>query len=304
MQSLLRWGIENSDPEQLREAQTAPRQPLDPAIIDHILGKPDAVRMKESLEVAVDDTKTEDERVAALDELEMLIESIDNANDMTVLNMWTPLLSLLNSESDHLVVNTLWVLGTAIQNNPKAQADFLARDPLPLLVTALSNNRSVDVQAKALYCISGALKFSEPAVERLTELNGWSALKAALQHTNMQIRRKAAFILNSLLLPAAPSTDTKSQYVLRLTSTASTARAAILEHDLLPVLLNGVSDSEEPDEDLAEKTVRVLLMFAQAGGMFKGEVRDRLNTVVRKRAGADVWGLTAEEWDELRRYVL
>ena len=48
MQSLLRWGIENSTKEDLEEAIKAPRQPLDPAIIDHILGKPVAVLMKVS----------------------------------------------------------------------------------------------------------------------------------------------------------------------------------------------------------------------------------------------------------------
>jgi len=94
MQSLLRWGIENSTKEDLEEAIKAPRQPLDPAIIDHILGKPDAVVMKvspygpdsahtrwlmsqqESLEIAVDESRPEDERVAALDNLEMVCRSL------------------------------------------------------------------------------------------------------------------------------------------------------------------------------------------------------------------------------------
>lgn len=44
MQSLLRWGVENSDAGE-RQA-SAPRQDLDPAILDIILGKPDAVQMK------------------------------------------------------------------------------------------------------------------------------------------------------------------------------------------------------------------------------------------------------------------
>jgi hypothetical protein len=45
MDSLLRWGIENSarDPESV---PTLPREPIDPAIIDAILGKSDAEQMK------------------------------------------------------------------------------------------------------------------------------------------------------------------------------------------------------------------------------------------------------------------
>lgn len=73
MQSLLRWGIENSNPEELGAAQAAPQQKdIDPGIIDMILGKPDAVLMKEDMEVAVNPTSSEDDRIAALDHLEMV----------------------------------------------------------------------------------------------------------------------------------------------------------------------------------------------------------------------------------------
>jgi hsp70-interacting protein len=82
MESLLRWSIQNSAPEDATGTappQPPPRKNLDPAIIDHILGKPDAVVMREAMAVALDKSKDEDDRVAALDEFEMLIENIDNA---------------------------------------------------------------------------------------------------------------------------------------------------------------------------------------------------------------------------------
>jgi hypothetical protein len=69
MESLLRWSIENSSPS---AGPPQPRKDLDPGIIDHILGKPDAVLMKEALTVAVDEGKSEDDRVEALDNLEMV----------------------------------------------------------------------------------------------------------------------------------------------------------------------------------------------------------------------------------------
>lgn len=74
MDSLLRWSIENSSPS---TGPVQPREDLDPAIIDHILGKPDAVLMKEALSVAVDEKKSEDERVEALDNLEMVSSAIE-----------------------------------------------------------------------------------------------------------------------------------------------------------------------------------------------------------------------------------
>ncbi|KAL9714949.1 hsp70 nucleotide exchange factor fes1 [Leucoagaricus gongylophorus] len=120
MQSLLRWSIENSGPRQDSGAQP---QKLDPGIIDTILGKSDAEQMKEDVDVGSDRSKSEDERVAALDHLEMLVEQIDNANDLEKLGLWPALISLLDSpeSSTEIKVLVLWVIGTAIQNNPQAQ---------------------------------------------------------------------------------------------------------------------------------------------------------------------------------------
>lgn len=73
MQSLLRWSIENSTPSSSEGQQPPqPRNDLDPAIIDLILGKPDAELMKEALAIAVDETKPEDDRLQALDDFEMV----------------------------------------------------------------------------------------------------------------------------------------------------------------------------------------------------------------------------------------
>ena len=82
MQSLLRWSIENSTPlDSSSSNSSAPtdRAPpvvehknLDPAIIDMILGKPDAELMKEDMSIAVDANRSEDDRINALDHLEMV----------------------------------------------------------------------------------------------------------------------------------------------------------------------------------------------------------------------------------------
>ena len=72
MESLLRWGIEHSSGGNGQQQPTQPRKDLDPAIIDHILGKPDAVLMKEALDVALDENRDEDERIQALDDFEMV----------------------------------------------------------------------------------------------------------------------------------------------------------------------------------------------------------------------------------------
>ena len=74
MQSLLRWSIENSTPLDTSATDHLPvdRKNLDPAIIDMILGKPDAELMKEDMSLAVDASRSEDDRINALDHLEMV----------------------------------------------------------------------------------------------------------------------------------------------------------------------------------------------------------------------------------------
>jgi hypothetical protein len=81
MQSLLRWSIENSSPQDdgtQSNATPATRTDLDPGIIDAILGRPDAELMKEDVALALDSSRSEDDRVDALDHLEMVRVSVDS----------------------------------------------------------------------------------------------------------------------------------------------------------------------------------------------------------------------------------
>lgn len=85
MNTLLRWGIENSTHGE-QASQQLPGQPgwsndqqtqlepkkFDTGIIDAILGRPDSEVMKESLEVAKDEGRDEDDRLTALDNFEMV----------------------------------------------------------------------------------------------------------------------------------------------------------------------------------------------------------------------------------------
>jgi len=71
MESLLRWSIQNSSSGG-DAPPPAPRQDLDPGVIDMILGRSDAEQMKEDMAVATDYQRSEDERVDALDHLEMV----------------------------------------------------------------------------------------------------------------------------------------------------------------------------------------------------------------------------------------
>lgn len=126
-------------------AAPVPEKKLDTAILDHIMGKTEAVMMREKLAIAIDEEQDLNERIMAMDDFEMvshgsifggrcqgypiltvypivqLIESIDNAKDMQNMGMWPKVLNLLTDKQDPIIKLACWICGTAIQNNPKAQ---------------------------------------------------------------------------------------------------------------------------------------------------------------------------------------
>ncbi|KAF9526437.1 nucleotide exchange factors-like protein [Crepidotus variabilis] len=230
MQSILRWSIENSAQDGApRQGPPAERKDLDSGVIDMILGKPDAVQMKEDMDIAVDLNKAEDERIEALDHLEMLIEHIDNANDLQKLGLWEPLHGLLTEESSTAGIKSqaLWVIGTAVQNNPTAQDAYFSLDPLSLLLSFLAPYpaSSQASRSKAIYALSALLKHNAPAVQLLSTLGlqGWPRLRDALKDPAIPVRRKIVFLLSSLLIPTSSATASSQRSPAPLLVGASTA---------------------------------------------------------------------------------
>lgn len=222
---LLKWSIAQSTPgggsgdaeadaanhpgiQQIAGDIASGRRPdlADPALYDALMGKSEAQMMREELSVALDINRPESDRIQALDNFEMLIEQIDNANNITSMKMWEPLLGLLTgSQESHatspsIQVATLWIVGTAVQNNDKAQMTVLQFGFLKPIIDLLVHGSDGQVRSKALYALSGILKHNAKAVLSFIELNGWNALCGALLDPDVSLRRKSAFLVNSLLL--------------------------------------------------------------------------------------------------------
>jgi len=232
MDQLLRWSIENSGPGDSSQTQApVERKEFDPAILDHILGRPDSELMKEAIARASEEERNEDERVAALDELEMLVEHIDNANDLEKLKLWGPLQKLLisSSSSEDIKIQTLWVMGTAMQNNPAAQSAYLSLDPLSTVISFLSpSTRSPQLRSKAVYALSSLLKHNAAAVDQLDPIGGWDLLCGTLKDSDIAVRRKTAFLLNTLLIPTIAEVEARQ---LREATSALTTGATLHTSD-------------------------------------------------------------------------
>lgn len=77
-----------------------------------------------------------------------------------------------------------------------------------------------------MYALSSLLKHNAAAVKQLDAAGGWDVLKAALADSDITVRRKAAFLLNALLVPesaVASTSNISSASVPAATSTTSAA---------------------------------------------------------------------------------
>lgn len=129
MNHLLKWSIENSekaaadptsttDPKAVRPSG----HPLNAEAVNSLFGGPsDAELMVESMAAITYPENSLENKLVAFDNFEQLIETIDNANNMGVLKLWAPLVELLGNEEASLRRYAAWCLGTAVQNNAKAQ---------------------------------------------------------------------------------------------------------------------------------------------------------------------------------------
>jgi hsp70-interacting protein len=87
-----------------------------------LLGGPsDAELMVNCMDAINSAGTTLDDKLIAFDNLEQLVETIDNANNLKALGLWTPLVQLLKNEEPELRRMAAWCIGTAVQNNPTAQ---------------------------------------------------------------------------------------------------------------------------------------------------------------------------------------
>lgn len=357
MESLLRWSIENSTgpgaqasgstssdyaDRQLvgssgstavtSAAPAPPRQHLDPGIIDHILGKSDGQLMKEALTVAVDRNRSEDERVQALDDFEMLVEQIDNANNIAKLEMWSPLQDLLTASDSSAEISTqvLWIIGTALQNNPKAQLAYMNLSPpaLPTIVGFLNASQNSGQRSKAIYALSGLLKHNKRAVDDLDD-GMWDVIKSAVSDSDIGVRRKVIFMLNALLIPTSILTEEQSaenvgqvvhpnSHESHLSSpssvnTSESTVAALESRGILEVIVDALveplphgpdGENMEEDVELVERVIRFLHTYTVSCDrrLSKPEQAKVLEYLNRPNGGA--LGLTVEELRELRASMM
>jgi hypothetical protein len=192
--NLLAWSIQNKSEE---EKPAKVLEKIDTKWLDIIMGKPEAVRMKEIIE-EIDESNSVPRIILLFDELEMLVESLDNANDLAPMKLWPMLLKQLKSTEPKVRKYTAWVIGTATQNNEKSQNEFGNNNGFQLILECLQNETEIKVLMKIIYCLSSCVRSNHSNFE-LFELNLGFFYLFNLLGNDQDLDRKCIFLLDHLV---------------------------------------------------------------------------------------------------------
>jgi len=173
LNNLLKWGIENSavsrdDPSTRvnTDASRSATSGLSSEALEVLLGGPsDADRMRDAMAVVLSPEVDLENKLTAWDNFEQLIENLDNANNMEQLGMWTPLVKELENSESECRMMACWCVGTAVQNNVKAQERLHAHEAVPTLVQLATEDKAQAVRKKAILALSSAIRNYQPSLD-------------------------------------------------------------------------------------------------------------------------------------------
>lgn len=216
LNNLLKWSIEaqaaakanaeaaadgTADPSSTTQEPAAPKSQLTPEMLNAIMGGPSDAELMQASMVHITSTDPEitlDSKLTAFDNLEQLIESIDNANMLGKLGLWTPLLELLGHGEPQIRLMAAWVIGTAVQNNEPCQERLVALGGVEKLVSmALGEKVEGGMEART---------GDQEAIEGATTTGAEGEAKET-----KEVRRKAVYALSSAVRNYQPAMDVASR---------------------------------------------------------------------------------------------
>ncbi|CAL8993450.1 unnamed protein product [Prunus brigantina] len=209
LEGMLQWAIGHSDPVQLKETardveklsptDLSNRQVEIKQLMDELKTPSDAQLMQVAINDLSNSSLSLEDRHRALEELLILVEPIDNANDLNKLGG----LVVVTRELDHSDADTrkmaAWVLGKASQNNPIVQKQVLELGALSKLMKMVKSDFAEEA-TKALYAVSALIRNNVAGQELFYEEAGHLLLQNIMSESSIDIRlrRKAVFLLGDL----------------------------------------------------------------------------------------------------------
>lgn len=200
MEKLLQWSIASQSGD--KETMDKIGKP-DPEMLSKLFGNgPDEpTLMKQSIEVVENPEATDEAKETALENFEMLVENLDNANNIENLKLWPSVIAQLLGSNLNLSVLAASIIGVATQNNPNSQKAFLEKENgLEILINLVkADSTPRELALKALFALSCFVRNYPEATERFTNLGGWEALHLQGSHEDHKLLLRKLSLTSALL---------------------------------------------------------------------------------------------------------
>ncbi|KAL7241383.1 hypothetical protein ACSBR2_006906 [Camellia fascicularis] len=209
LDGMLQWSIGHSDPAKLKEtAENVQRLSPDKLKKRQMEIKELVERLKmpsdaQLMQIAVDDLNNSslpsEYHHRALQELLILVEQIDNANDLHKLGGLSVIIRELNNPDPEIRTTSAWILGKACQNNPVVQKQVLELGGLAKLMKMVKSS-FLEEARKALYAVSALIRNNLDGQELFYAETGDLMLQDILSNSNIDIRlrRKSVSLVADL----------------------------------------------------------------------------------------------------------
>jgi hsp70-interacting protein len=177
LNSLLKWSIENTDsakaPDTNGDAPKTDRAAEAPNLdaLRALMGGPsEADMMREAMAAIVNPQIDAENKMIAWENLEMMVQNLDNANNLQPLGMWEPLVKQLEETDADTRAMAAWTIGTAAQNNTKTQEKVLEFGAYQQLVKMATGDSDLTARKKAIYALSSGVRNFQPGLDKAIEL--------------------------------------------------------------------------------------------------------------------------------------
>lgn len=306
MEKLLQWSTaqESNDPE-VRAKAPAPDPKLLAQVLGANTGKDDTQLMKEDISVLVcnDPQITIDDKLTALEDFEILIQNLDNANNISPMGIWPEIAKLYTykgEEEDEFKSLAALITGTAVQNNTKCQNDFIkivGQDGFNNLISLL-NDKNFNVKARSLYALSGLIAHNGELYKFFVNSNGWNNLSTLLNENfqnNKQDNKVLLRILNLLksLLYDEVVEENNNEIVLK-----EDRFKTMNEHHIIIKILKFLN--KDSHFDINERIIDILLYSLKNGYQFTSE---ELNLLKLALSNIELGSFNETGIDQLKKLI-
>ncbi|ODQ81959.1 hypothetical protein BABINDRAFT_165467 [Babjeviella inositovora NRRL Y-12698] len=203
MEKILQWSIAANSGDQETLEKLGQPDPEQMARLFGAAGPDEPTLMKQNMTVMLHPEATLENKEVAFDNFEMLIENLDNANNIENMKLWPSVISQLTNEEPSLRRYAASIVGTAVQNNPDCQNNYIKHDNAltGLLKLASEEEKDTSVRLKGLYALSSLVRNNEAIIGKFSEAKGWAVVSPILNSSELKdnVKLRALSLLSALL---------------------------------------------------------------------------------------------------------